>query len=336
MLPWRDPDTAKGKAWYEEERSGYTDAEWDQEMELSFESVSGTPVYGEYINRGLHLVDRIPMRPELVTYRAWDYGFRRPALLLAQHDPEGNVLRVVHELMGLDIPIQVFADAGLWLCGQPLSRLLLVRDDFEPESDPDFYEAQRARGDETHQHRLTRLRNAANTGHLVGVDSWDGMPQFRELRSTHWVDYDDPAGTQQSASGEMSARQVLIRRGICPRPSVVQAKSRVELTREVLLARPDGDLPRLEISRAGCPILCEALLRGYRYPEAKEHKDPPTVPLKDGWFEHLANTLEYLVCGIAKYETEHFRHAKPKPGSVAYLRAQIRKYEEEQQWLQWA
>jgi hypothetical protein len=44
--PDKDPDTEKGKVWYEKEREGTSKMQWEKEYEISFTSKSGKLVYG--------------------------------------------------------------------------------------------------------------------------------------------------------------------------------------------------------------------------------------------------------------------------------------------------
>ena len=120
--------------------------------------------------------------------------------------------------------------------------------------------------------------------------------------SAGFEDFDDPAGQQvKSMESEKSERrdaEVLNGLGIFTKHEWGWSrKDGRSLVHQLLQVRTD-DSPGLLVDRAGCPILCQAFLGRYVYPETKdgvvqEEPDDKTHPYAD-----VMAALRYLVTGL--------------------------------------
>ena len=318
MLPWRDPDTPEGKAWEEEEKGSMPASDWEREYKRSFDTYDGTPVYGSEFKPGIHSQEKIEFRDDWPVFRGWDYGYTRPACLIGQITSSGQI-RCVYELLGKNVPIQVFADIVLWVTGQNLSRGPGVSPDFVRDDDA-WLKRQQEKARDIHDRRLQKIIEAVDNRCIEGVSRFEDLPRFTQLASAKFLDYDDPAGKQHNALSEKTARDILNARGIYPTPGEERAKRRVDITRERLLPNANTTEPMLIVSEEHCPILYTGLRSGYRYPEEKYGRDTSSVPVKDGFYEHLVNALEYVVTARTFIEQESYGKPELPANSIAGMR----------------
>ena len=134
--------------------------------------------------------------------------------------------------------------------------------------------------------------------HRVIKDCAAAWPQ----NSAGYEDFCDPAGQQiKSVESEKSERrdvEVLNGMGIFPKYEWGWSrKDGRSLVHQLLQVRTDGS-PGLLVDPAGCPILAQAFLGRYVYPETKDgkvHEDPDdkTHPYAD-----VMAALRYLVTGL--------------------------------------
>lgn len=117
-----------------------------------------------------------------------------------------------------------------------------------------------------------------------------------------FVYYGDPAGNQKSDKGERTSIEVLATKGISISTSVSTIRQGIELVSQKLTKLIDG-IPALLVSRH-CPILNDALLGGYHYPQMKEGGPVGEVPKKDGYYEHLCDCLRYLAVNLLTFPAE--------------------------------
>jgi hypothetical protein len=118
--------------------------------------------------------------------------------------------------------------------------------------------------------------------------------RYKGVRS--WRCWADPAGQQRAQTDEKTMYQLLARHGFECRPGAVDWESRRQgvkqrFTRTV----PESGEPMVLIDQNACPVLCEGLLGGYRYPTATDGR-LGIRPLKNQ-FSHLCDALQYLITG---------------------------------------
>lgn len=102
----------------------------------------------------------------------------------------------------------------------------------------------------------------------------------------------DPAGHQKSDKSEFTSVEVLNSIGIYPTSRASSIMEGIEIIRQRLLRRNDGQYGLL--IHPDCKELIKAFKSGYRYQETKEGRAAKEEPLKDGWFDHLTDSLRYI------------------------------------------
>lgn len=134
---------------------------------------------------------------------------------------------------------------------------------------------------------------------------------FRHNGADHvnFVDWGDPAGNQRS--DKMSRNMIKDENttiGIMRKFNIrVQSKrypieTRVNLIRSLMEIRKDG-LPGILFDPIECSILIQGFLGGYVCEEDKTNEIPKERPKKDGHFDHLQDSLQYVVAGIVDPRT---------------------------------
>lgn len=102
-----------------------------------------------------------------------------------------------------------------------------------------------------------------------------------------FLDAADPAGRQVSDKSEHTSFAILSQYGVFPYARRSEINEGLTVLRTHLLDGTFAVHPR-------CRIIVEALNGGYRYPEPTVGSPEPLFPLKDGYFEHLMDTLRYI------------------------------------------
>jgi Phage terminase large subunit len=236
-------------------------------------NVTGDPVYAGAFNRRLH--ERpIAFNPQLPLEEAIDFGKHHPCWVCRQVDPFGAIL-VLGGIQGED----------------------LFLDDF--------------------MRTVTRYRQ-----------EW--FPDVKELKTCC-----DPAGSHQSSQGLRQNGVDILRAHYPPRHPIyfkdnsnapdVRLAMIEELARAMRARTPTGegfgvdDTRWLLVSaRRGVQtwtFLSDALQSGYTWSEhtiSVAHK-PQRQPVKDGWYEHSCNDLEYLQLNFSPRRTSPTVREAPPP-----------------------
>jgi len=306
--PSKDPArTKEGYDWYVRSRAGVTKEKWKREHEIDFDTMEGEPVYGSTYKRVLHTRARIEPEPNVTVIRGWDYGYRHPACVMAQKTEDDRLL-VFFELVGKNIPIQVFADAVLWVCGSPLTTRGEMRPDFLPAGQT-YIDKERAL---TEYIRLEKLTEYINDGHILGYSSFDELPRF-DFGASRFRDWDDPAGSHHDDKGEESSKDILFNRGIRTLPGELRKGTRINAVRDMLLPRRGDNRAWLIISRERCPYLIKGMEGGYHF---KKDKETPEKNI----YSHPHDALQYLVTGEFDFDREEQEKPEDVVGSFAWLK----------------
>ena len=127
-------------------------------------------------------------------------------------------------------------------------------------------------------------------------------------------DYCDPAGSQKSDKGERSSIEIINRLGIYPKYRARPIMDGVTIIRKKLQIRDDGS-PEILIDKNKCPIIVEAFSGGLHYPE----NDPEDeLPEKDGYFEHLMDTLRYVATNVFSIFGNYYNFYNLQPTGCSY------------------
>ena len=312
MLPERDPyRTREGNEWFREARQGIPRTQWMQEQEIDFDTLRGRPVFLDY-RVDLHSRAKLDWIDGDVL-RGWDFGYHRPACVWAQKTNDDRLM-LIFELMGRNVPIQVFSDTVLWISGQALSRRLESQPDYL--GDPDEFLRRQTRDSMVVEgSRLEAVRRYADNGHFEGFSCFEELPRF-PLSGRTFKDIGDPAMHQKGDKGEETSYDVLVGRGIKPRSGELLPKKRIDLTRDLLLPRKGDMRAWIMLSRWGCPILHRGFLGGYHYEKEKE------VPEKD-YYSHPMDCATYEIYSEFKLDKEKIEKRDAPERSFAW--AQQRK-----------
>ncbi len=103
-----------GQKWYAAARQMYPDPSvWDQEFELNWWMAKGVRVYPQFSETTHGLLTEY--RDRKLLYRAWDFGWHAPAVLIAQIDTKDRL--VIHrEMVGHEETTKEFAERVLAKC----------------------------------------------------------------------------------------------------------------------------------------------------------------------------------------------------------------------------
>jgi len=80
-------------------------------------TVKGTAIYKGIFSHDLHIASApIIPDPKLPLIRGWDFGFHRPAIVIAQDDYAKNEIRVLRTILGSDVLLRRFGNRIIRLC----------------------------------------------------------------------------------------------------------------------------------------------------------------------------------------------------------------------------
>jgi len=115
-----------------------------------------------------------------------------------------------------------------------------------------------------------------------------------------WEDYGDPAGNQVSDKSEKTSVEILASMGIDVTSKVSTYRERKEIIERKLATLIDG-MPSLLVDES-CKTIVDGFLGGYHYPIRKPNQgfnpNVHEVPYRDGFYEHLQNSVEYFAVNM--------------------------------------
>jgi len=115
-----------------------------------------------------------------------------------------------------------------------------------------------------------------------------------------WEDFGDPAGEQKSDKSEKTSVEILASLGIYVTSKASTYRERKEIIERKLATLIDG-MPALLVDE-GCKTVIDGFLGGYHYPVRKQGQafNPMIfeMPRKDGFYEHLINSVEYFAVNM--------------------------------------
>lgn len=247
-------------------------------------SLAGKPIFGRHFDSARHVSESVEFNPLLPLYESWDFGTNHPCVVWAQW-PIGGAFHVLGGVMGHD----------------------LMLEDFVPLVD---------------EYRAAWFPGLA-----------EGM-----LQQTA-----DPAGSTRNAQGSRTAVSILNDCGVYPfikenanhppiKDGAIQA-----LVGYLKHSAPDGTPlfrlnPRFVLvsatARRSLPVMQTALEGGYTYDPKRDYHGTQyphlRPPFKDGFYEHPADTLLYLVTAFAPADPLYAAGIARNPHSVAEARRLLR------------
>ena len=123
----------------------------------------------------------------------------------------------------------------------------------------------------------------------------------KEHYTTKFDDYCDPSGRSKSDKSERTSVDILRTLGIRCRMKDTGVVDGLNLTRQLLLPREDGELGFYIDPQ--CTNLIDGFFGGYALRENSEDPD------KDGFYEHLFDALRYIVVNV--FDARHFSPVRP-------------------------
>lgn len=104
----------RDEKWAIESRKGCTESWWKRNMELSWETGEGDPVYPRFTKE--EHTEYLKYDRRFPVYVGWDFGRRRPAAVWLQYNTEDKQIKVLSELIGKDIIFDIFMSEVLNIC----------------------------------------------------------------------------------------------------------------------------------------------------------------------------------------------------------------------------
>lgn len=128
----------------------------------------------------------------------------------------------------------------------------------------------------------------------------------------------DPAGKQVSDKSEHTSFTILHNYGIYPLSRKTPIDEGLTIIRQRMKATKDGK-PGYKIHPDRCPILCEAYQGGLVYEEVKPDRPEKELPKKDGWYEHLVDTVRYAAVNALNLFASKPKEATPEKSEMGQL-----------------
>lgn len=128
--------------------------------------------------------------------------------------------------------------------------------------------------------------------------------------------FGDPACMQHNDKSETTSFKICQDHGFNLKVRQSTYRDRKEIIERQMSTLYNGK-PVLRVDRS-CKIIIDGFLGGYHYPERKQGSpalDKYSQPFKDGWYEHLMNTVEYVAVNVFK-PTNYVAGDNPKREAV--------------------
>jgi len=154
---------------------------------------------------------------------------------------------------------------------------------------------------------------------LMGSDIylWDFIPEvfsktedYAKMYNGVKKDFCDKAGTSVKDTGK-SAIQILHEFKVHPSYQQFGIVETLDYVRGAITSlNEERNMPALVVDSDRCPILHSGFLGGYRYPDEKPGKREEEMPTKDGYYDHLHDTLRYYAGFKLRYFSRRKKHAQ--------------------------
>ncbi len=263
-----------------------------REYLLDWTSADGDVFYPEFANQPEKYVDRnVSFNPKWPVHRSFDFGFRRPACIWAQVNPNTGRVYVLHDLLPSEIDTYSFRDLVMFLSGQTL----LPGKDYEIEQElEELQKRPRAYS------LLTKMANAPPWWEPAGEREPYPIPFFPP--GVTFYNYSGTealkvSATVDSTKKERTDAEVFESAGLALDMSYQSIEAGETLIRKLLLT--DKGKPGLQCSPAASNTI-SALAGGIVYATPTASNPRPETAKKDGMFEHVHDALRYCVTHIVE------------------------------------
>lgn len=142
-------------------------------------------------------------------------------------------------------------------------------------------------------------------GNEITIDKFcDQVMAFINLnfpKVGHWIHYGDPACRQHNDKSEKTSWQICKDHGF----NIICKQSTYRTRKEIIdgkMSKMINGKPTMLVDRK-CRITIDGLLGGYHYPERgpeQANSDKFEEPFRDGYYEHIINTVEYFAINVFK------------------------------------
>jgi hypothetical protein len=254
-----DPDKCTPEA-RAEAKVGYTNQRmYLRENELDFTTMAGKGVWSNEFSRDFHVIPRYVPDPRSPIYRGWDTGYTGQAVSFAQYNADGQLV-FFDQIIEKHVALQE-------IC-RHVSRVMA------------FWRQQGA---------------LAGGADVIGMDG-----RLSKVYPMSF-DYGDPATKQHNSKGETDVN-TLAKHGyqLMSKTSKNRKFDLMEQPRQLLLPRSDGK-PAILFARntPNMDHVIQAFSGAYAYKEIKPGQDEQLQPLKDGFYDHIADSIQYLIDNIS-------------------------------------
>lgn len=304
-----DPDK-RSPAFIEElHRRQPNQREFEREYRRNWTIAAGESFYPEFVNNGAEKAYVQPLAHLIAgpIFRCWDFGFRRPACLWFQIDPETERVWVIRELLCTNINTWAFADLVLHLSGE------LGLHELPEDTEQDVYKW---------VDRITADSRLPDPPWF----EWEGMPP-------RFVDLCGPEVSKVNSHYEKDSKEntdaeILEGRGISVSITSAQWQARENVMRKLLRMKEDG-YPGLLVDPA-CRLLIEALGGALCYALPSAANPMPDAPAKNGTHDNIHDALSYglvQVVGLDEFAMKDGRYKgkgrlPPPPPQALFHEAQ--------------
>lgn len=157
--------------------------------------------------------------------------------------------------------------------------------------------------------RIKVFRSIIKQQCILDVFCDEILPQLRkEFPGATWVDYVDPNGSHKTTLDQRSCLDILRDHGLKPKYTwhssvayginVIMKQLRLSINKESAL-----------VFDPQCEALIEALAGGYA--NKKGRADKEIDPVKDGYYDHIADAFRYVMIHIREYKDTLSKDAEP-------------------------
>jgi hypothetical protein len=274
-----DPNK-RGEAFIQElHRRQPNQREFEREYRRNWTIAAGESFYPEWERNGSEEAYVRPIAHLIAgpIFRAWDFGFRRPAIVWFQVDPETERLWIIRELLLSNINTWAFCDLVLVLSGE------LTEEELPEETEDDV------------RKWLDRL---GASGMPAPWFDWEGKmhPQFVDLCGPEV----NKVNSHHTKDEENTDSEILEGRGITVSVTSAQWQARENVMRKLLRVKEDGH-PGILFDPA-CKILIEAMSGALCYALPSISNPLPDAPAKNGTHDNLHDALSYGLVQVVGVE----------------------------------